>query len=184
MRSAIFVHVCVCVRSAACSSYTGDAMTITLVGSSRELRNRNFLPPIDLLDLLAANGSADAAETTKTSTRDNSLQRRKVLHESCVRRWCCSPKSSPLKDADFASFGSRRIERCAEIVITKELTPSATRHAYTHRCHCCVSLPYAVPSYPRCCSFASLRLDSAQKPEWRGASQRWGCLTTEIFRPW
>lgn len=53
-------------------------MTITLVGSSRELRNRNFLPPIDLLDLLAANESADAADTKKTSARDNSPQLRKV----------------------------------------------------------------------------------------------------------
>lgn len=52
-------------------------MTITLVGSSRELRNRNFLPPIDLLDLLAGSESVAPAET-KTSAHDNSLQPRKV----------------------------------------------------------------------------------------------------------
>lgn len=54
-------------------------MTITLVGSSRELRNRNFLPPIDLLDLLSGNDYvAPAAETKKNGARDNSLQSRKV----------------------------------------------------------------------------------------------------------
>lgn len=56
-------------------------MTISLVGSSRELRNRNFLPPIDLLDLLASNESVAPAET-KSSALDNSLQ----PHEVCMSR--------------------------------------------------------------------------------------------------
>lgn len=74
-------------------------MTITLVGSSRELKNRRILPPIDLLNLLAGDtpvgGVArdDAAPSAKpkwssSSTLDNNtLSSRKVRstgHHMCV----------------------------------------------------------------------------------------------------
>lgn len=64
------------------------AMTITLVGSSRELKNRRVLPPIDLLNLLAGDTPVggvvcdDATLPAKpkriSGTYDISLPSRKV----------------------------------------------------------------------------------------------------------
>ncbi|CAM9763144.1 unnamed protein product, partial [Scytosiphon promiscuus] len=61
-------------------------MPITLVGSSRELKNRRLLPPIDLLDLLGeCNGpGAAAAMDEPRSPRDSSFPPRQATNRSNV----------------------------------------------------------------------------------------------------
>lgn len=63
-------------------------MTITLVGSSRELKNRRLLPPIDLLDLLGeCNGPGVAGSMGETrSPPDNSVLPRQVHKENVLNR--------------------------------------------------------------------------------------------------
>lgn len=59
-------------------------MPITLVGSSRELKNRCVLPPIDLLDLLGdrRGPGGDGAMVERRSPRENGLPLRQVQRQA------------------------------------------------------------------------------------------------------
>lgn len=83
-----------------------NAMPITLVGTSRELKNRRVLPPIDLLSLLdrpaggvvvADDAALPAKPNRSSSTRDNSLPSRKVCStcHSSMRSYSIGSGNNP-----------------------------------------------------------------------------------------